>query len=147
MTLSRKHKLNITQFNSKYRRADSSIMATVSKGKKRFETVFELPNLVRNPMGFLYTEDKDPLSFLNMEIRTINDFGQPCASCGSTDRVEMHHVRHVRTINPKLNTFDKLMAKINRKQVPLCHNCHRDIHTGKYDGKSLKFLTRKKEEV
>lgn len=32
------------------------------------------------------------------------------------------------------------MAQINRKQIPVCHECHVLIHAGKYDGKSLKDL-------
>lgn len=96
-------------------------------------------------MKFLTTEPRDAMSFLNMEVRTINDFGKPCASCGSTEKVEMHHLRHIRTINVNLNPFDKLMAKINRKQVPLCSKCHKDVHTGKYDGKALKYLNRSEQ--
>lgn len=95
-------------------------------------------------MKFMITPHKDPLSFLNMEIRTRNDFGSPCASCGSTKNVEMHHLKHIRTINLKLNVFDQLMAKINRKQIPLCSICHQDVHAGRYDGKSLKHLNKMK---
>jgi predicted HNH restriction endonuclease len=32
------------------------------------------------------------------------------------------------------------MAAINRKQIPVCQNCHRDIHNGKYDGASLSSI-------
>jgi predicted HNH restriction endonuclease len=60
--------------------------------------------------------------------------------------VEMHHIRHVKTINLRLSPFDQLLAKINRKQVPLCNDCHRKVHQGKYDGLSLKYLmTRTKQ--
>jgi len=143
MTLSRKHKMNITEFGKKYAGAKSSIVVSHKVEDSWTTTRFEVPNLRKNVTNFLVTKDRDPLSFLNMEIRTKNDFGQPCASCGSSEKVEMHHLRHIRTINVSLNTFDQQMARINRKQIPLCFKCHREVHAGKYYGKSLKFLARK----
>jgi hypothetical protein len=53
----------------------------------------------------------------------------------------MHHIRHIRTINPKLNPFDQLAARINRKQIPLCRECHRKVHLGKHQGMSLRHFT------
>ena len=32
------------------------------------------------------------------------------------------------------------MNQLNRKQIPCCKQCHRNIHTGKYDGISLNDL-------
>lgn len=52
----------------------------------------------------------------------------------------MHHVRHVKGINAKLDPFVKQMAAINRKQVPLCKKCKRPRARGKYDGVSLKHF-------
>lgn len=60
-----------------------------------------------------------------------------CAICDSPNQVEMHHVRHIRKRGQRLNGFNLYMAAINRKQVPVCRKCHRDIHNGKYDGASL----------
>lgn len=52
----------------------------------------------------------------------------------------MHHLRHIRKMNDKLSGFVTIMAKINRKQIPVCSNCHVKIHNGTYDNKSLKDL-------
>jgi len=60
---------------------------------------------------------------------------KPCKLCGSTENVEMHHVRHIRKGN--LKGFTKFMAAINRKQIPVCRKCHMNIHYGLYDGKKL----------
>jgi group II intron reverse transcriptase/maturase len=60
-----------------------------------------------------------------------------CAICDSSEKVEMHHVRHIRKRGEKLKGFSFYLAAINRKQIPVCHQCHRDIHNGKYDGNSL----------
>lgn len=51
-----------------------------------------------------------------------------CAVCESEYRVEMHHVRHMKDLNPKLGVVDKLMVRANRKQIPLCRSCHMSYH-------------------
>jgi len=51
-----------------------------------------------------------------------------CKKCGSDYRVEMHHVRHMKDLNPKLSSLDKLMVRANRKQIPLCRDCHMKYH-------------------
>lgn len=56
-----------------------------------------------------------------------------CAICKSNYRVEMHHVRHLKDLNPKLDKVDKLMAARQRKQIPLCRNCHMKKHYGKLE--------------
>lgn len=51
-----------------------------------------------------------------------------CTICESNYRVEMHHVRQMKDLNPKARYIDKIMARRNRKQIPLCRNCHLDLH-------------------
>lgn len=53
-----------------------------------------------------------------------------CNLCGSNYRVEMHHVRHLKDLNPKISNLDALMAKRRRKQIPVCINCHLGYHNG-----------------
>ena len=69
--------------------------------------------------------------------RTQTRLLEDCAICGSPDRVEMHHVRHIRKRGQAVRGFTLYLAAINRKQLPVCHPCHREIHQGKYDGMSL----------
>jgi hypothetical protein len=51
-----------------------------------------------------------------------------CGVCGSNYRVEMHHIRKMSDLNPKISHIDKLMVKANRKQTPLCRECHMKRH-------------------
>jgi hypothetical protein len=51
-----------------------------------------------------------------------------CKLCGSDYRVEMHHVRNMSLLNPKVSKVDKLIVRANRKQIPLCRNCHMNLH-------------------
>lgn len=131
--------MNMMSFLAKYGGSRSSIIVRTND-KKKSTIKFELPILRRSPLNFQARPITNPLHFLSMDIRTVNDFGKPCASCGSNENVEMHHLKHIKTININLSPFDKLMARINRKQVPICHKCHREVHEGKYDGKSLRML-------
>ena len=68
-----------------------------------------------------------------------------CAICGSRGRIEMHHVRHIRKRGQKIEGFTLYLAAINRKQIPVCQQCHRDIHKGKYDGESLPSILERLE--
>jgi hypothetical protein len=54
--------------------------------------------------------------------------GLVCSLCKSDYRVEMHHVRHLKDIDPNRSLTDKLMLIKKRKQIPLCHSCHLSLH-------------------
>jgi Type II intron maturase len=69
--------------------------------------------------------------------RTQTGLLASCAICGNVERVEMHHVRHIRKRGQSMRGFSLYLAALNRKQLPVCHACHRDMHKGKYDGESL----------
>jgi hypothetical protein len=68
-----------------------------------------------------------------------------CAICDSNGPVEMHHVRHIRKRGETVRGFSLYLAAINRKQIPVCQQCHRDIHGGRYDGDSLPSILTKLE--
>jgi group II intron reverse transcriptase/maturase len=65
---------------------------------------------------------------------------EDCAICDGSEGIEMHHVRHIRKRGESVRGFTRYLAAINRKQIPVCHSCHRDIHNGKYDGLSLSSI-------
>ena len=54
-----------------------------------------------------------------------------CSICKSDYKIEMHHIREMKNIKHKTGTLDYLMAKRNRKQIPVCRNCHMKYHSGK----------------
>nr|WP_298059641.1 reverse transcriptase domain-containing protein [uncultured Halomonas sp.] len=77
---------------------------------------------------------------LKFGIRSRSSLLKDCAICGETDGIEMHHVRHIRKLGKEVKGFTRVMAAINRKQIPVCKKCHADIHAGRYDGASLREL-------
>ena len=106
------------------------------------KTKFHLVNnLKREPNSFMINSISTNMGGkidYHQKLRTRSKLDSPCCICGATENIEMHHVRHVRKIGEKLKGFTKIMAIINRKQIPVCRECHNKIHAGKYDGISLK---------
>jgi nicotine oxidoreductase len=84
--------------------------------------------------------DPDLLAW-QVTLRTKSKLGFPCLICGSERDVNMHHVRHIRKMEVRKSSgFLAIMRALNRKQVPVCRECHLKIHSGEYDGISLKDL-------
>jgi group II intron reverse transcriptase/maturase len=73
-----------------------------------------------------------------------SSLGLPCVICDSDqDPIEMHHVKHVRKQGFRYKGFQEQMALLNRKQIPLCQECHKKVHAGLYDGPSLETLRKR----
>jgi len=78
---------------------------------------------------------------MQIRLRTRSKLGWACCICNEEHHVEMHHVRHVRKMtNKHAKGFTRVMAVLNRKQIPVCRECHRRIHNGSYDGLRLSEL-------
>ena len=70
--------------------------------------------------------------------------GLVCSKCESDVQVEMHHIRKLADLNPKLSEIDRIMASKKRKQIPLCRACHIDHHKRSFlDRTRSKSLIRK----
>lgn len=83
---------------------------------------------------------KDPMLTLRYRLESQVGLGESCAICGSSESIEMHHVRHLRKDSVVKPGFTALMSKLNRKQLPVCKPCHRKVHAGTYNGLSLNEL-------
>jgi hypothetical protein len=77
-----------------------------------------------------------------IRMRTRSKLGKPCCICADVGQIVMHHVRHVRKLtNKRVATgFNLILRAINRKQIPVCTDCHGKIHRGEYDGLLLTDL-------
>jgi nicotine oxidoreductase len=136
-TLSLKHKINKSTSLSRYGKNITVIRRNSISIKKIW---FYEPKLVKEPMKFMgLGAVKDPFDSMNWRASTKTNFDFPCAVCGSSTNVEMHHIKHIKTINLKLSKFDQAVASVNRKQVPLCRPCHLDVHNGLYVGSPLRY--------
>lgn len=91
-------------------------------------------------------------NFLNrivwVNLRTHSSFDLPCALCGSSENINMHHIKAIRksplSALPAHKPYLKMMALRNRKQIPVCRSCHMNvIHKGTYFGANLRSLSPK----
>ena len=66
-------------------------------------------------------------------FRTRKMFDQRCKACGSNENIQIHHVRKIRDSSKKIKMdyLTSMMARMNRKQIPLCAECHSKLHSGK----------------
>lgn len=90
----------------------------------------------------LCVADVEQLLLANLRIAKKQIVRLPCVICGEQNTV-MHHVKHVRKVlqkkNPNsFNYYLEVMRLTNRKTIPVCPYHHKLIHSGKYDGVSLK---------
>ena len=139
-TLMRKHRMNKSQLERKY---GKNVALTINKTKRHpgKRIVFYNPDLKRVPMRFLNTNKLwEPFRALDWKVSIKDKFGSPCALCGANGDIEMHHLRHIRNLNSKLGRFDQMLARVNRKQIPLCGACHLRVHRGKYQGQPLSHM-------
>ena len=70
---------------------------------------------------------------------TISSQGAPCAICGSTEDVQMHHVRALKDIEKSKNAIHRHMIAIERKQIPVCRKHHLELHGGNWKNKPIKL--------
>jgi retron-type reverse transcriptase len=80
-----------------------------------------------------------------VNLRTSASFDLPCCICGSPGPIQMHHIKHIRKTKYSSLSENKphlrVMALRNRKQIPVCRNCHLNrIHGGTYYGANLKHF-------
>lgn len=91
------------------------------------------PNFISNTENYKITTTADPLKVLKWSIRTQHLMQGPCVACGVTTNIEIHHVRKLSKKADTKSPMQQIMSKLNRKQVAVCKECHKDIHSGIYD--------------
>jgi group II intron reverse transcriptase/maturase len=81
----------------------------------------------------------DPFKVRTFWRTTFKLYSQ-CCICGSDNNIEMHHTNSLKNIKIGKNNqanFNKILKQLNRKQIPVCHQCHVTITNKTYSGKSL----------
>jgi len=137
-TLAAKRQRPITQV---IQGKDISIKVKRAKGQEKTITFYRNTDWsIRR--GAFTDSPKVDLIRMNVRLRTRSKLGWLCVICGETQGIAMHHVRHVRQglTSRGSKGFTRVMAILNRKQVPVCTSCHSKIHRGEYDGLSPKDL-------
>lgn len=100
---------------------------------------------LREPQSGGITANIPTIDFLTLNkvnFRTRFKSETMCAVCNSPSYA-LHHIRPLKHKGGRFvghKGFDKLVAALGRKQIPVCFTCHNNIHAGKYDGLSLDDL-------
>lgn len=89
--------------------------------------------------------EADMLTLHKVNFRTAFKETSFCAICGKKEKsLHSHHIRPLKwKKDPQSKAyrgFDKIIAALGRKQIPVCSYCHHQIHAGKYDGMELNEL-------
>lgn len=139
LTLATKHRLSLKQVFRRY--GDNLVVIkNNSKGSAFGVRLPVVDDWSRQPRRFMMGEIPRPDAVMkkNWRLRTRSKLGESCVICGIEHGVQMHHVRHVRKMGDRPPTgFNRLLATLNRKQIPVCGSCHGKIHAGTYDGMRL----------
>ena len=140
-TLALKHRTTVPKIFTKLGN-NLRVWKESSKGKIGVTNFPYVPKWDSEPTRFNTGKTTDPEEILrqHQRLRTRSKLEEDCCVCGNDEGIQMHHVRSIRTVGCKVKGFNRLLAIINRKQIPVCSECHNDIHGGRYDGLSLKDL-------
>jgi group II intron reverse transcriptase/maturase len=142
-TLANKHKSSVTKMARKYR-----TRVTTPVGELRcFQAVVEREEgkkpLVAQFGGFAIRRRKDAIL---VDQRPPNSYtkgtellkrlqADVCELCGSSTRVEVHHLRKLADLNRRrrkeVPSWFRLMVARKRKTLIACRACHEAIHAGK----------------
>ena len=116
-------KLKLRSQRKVFKRFGKSLTVNKKKDLKLYK-----PGYKNNPWAFSTSPVNYFIKFYARAISPASLLGLTCSLCGSDYRVEMHHVRHLKDIDPKKSLSDKLMMRKKRKQIPLCWSCHLSLH-------------------
>jgi nicotine oxidoreductase len=96
--------------------------------KGRDNHAFYEPDLKLKPWDFKVNTREHLATLYASHLSAASLANLKCSKCGTFENVEMHHVRKMSDINPKISEINRIMIRAYRKQVPLCRHCHLEHH-------------------
>ena len=147
LTLAHRHKKKSTWWAFKKFGKDLNIVYKNKKGKE-LNVNFVVPSISKvcwnlNSVLTINSYDVIPViqgvpvpKTLNMVV-SATDFHCSIPNCPN-QASHWHHIKHQKKIKAKGHT--KILAALTAKQIPVCTLHHKLIHSGKYDGPSLRRI-------
>jgi hypothetical protein len=137
-TLGHRHQTSITKIFKKYG-PELEVKTSIQRRNENIEKRVRLPirkfNLTSRKWNVKLIP-REPFESMYINRRTKSKLGEACCICGCENDTQMHHIRSVRDATNSTG-FNQILGLINRKQIPVCRDCHESIHSGKYDGLKL----------
>jgi group II intron reverse transcriptase/maturase len=143
-TLAQKYKISVPQVFQRFGKELSLLIKGRGGKSDRQVRFYQNQDWAKKKLAFQggSQDDMDVVRTL-VRLRTRSKLGKPCCICGEAQKqIEMHHIRHIRKLSKKrvATGFNRLLRAMNRKQVPVCSDCHWKIHRGEFDGLKLSNL-------
>ena len=139
MTLAHRHRSTSSKIFKKHGKNLDILDKTIDPPKKLAYFPYKKSWKVADRKWLVTKEFRDPFTIYANRV-SRSSLNKPCSICKTMAKVEMHHVKHVRKNGKRYKGFHSDMAILNRKQVPLCRDCHMAVHRGDYDGIRLSIL-------
>lgn len=125
-----------TKYSTLYNYKEMIFLLTKLRNKYKEEKFKKLPHEK--------VREADMLALHKVNLRTSFKETSFCAICGKKEKsLHNHHIQHLKKKNGRYEGykgFDKVVASLGRKQIPVCSECHHKIHNGQYDGTSLQEI-------
>jgi group II intron reverse transcriptase/maturase len=145
-TLATKHKRKVTWVYRKYLRTSEegvkTIVVTVPRERKK-PLVAKFGSKRINFKKFGEVRDEIPKLIPSRNELVKRLVAEKCELCGSTENVEVHHIRKLKTLvkkyagRPNPPRWVVRMSELRRKTLVVCAQCHKAIHSGSHDGAKL----------
>ncbi len=140
-TLAAKYKCSVRQVFKRFGKIPTIIIKARDGKRDRCIAFYNNSDWKKQRNGFQIGHAPVDLLRWSISLRSRSKLGMPCCICNSTEQVEMHHVRHIRKTGAKKPVgINAILQMLNRKQIPVCTQCHQKIHRGDYDGIRLSDL-------
>jgi group II intron reverse transcriptase/maturase len=151
-TLANKHRLNTAQSHLKYKhRSQGSHERThyrvvVERDGKPplMAKCGELPLRTHKPSYINDNQNEFEIRWERRSELVARLLKDECELCGAKGNIEVHHVNKVSNIRRKWEgrkakpKWVEYVIARNRKTVMVCHDCHKQITHGRYDGKKVR---------
>ena len=147
-TLAAKHKRSATWVYRRYSRKSehgiTGLITEISNPKnpaKQITARFGDKPIRYNPKAFI--RDRIARMYHGGSELIRRFLANECELCGSSEGVNVHHIRKLKDIKKKYQgrseppAWAKFMMARNRKTVIVCHQCHVRIHNGRYDQRKV----------
>ena len=143
-TLARKYRITVPKVYRRYR----AVLDTEHGPRRGLQVTVDRdggrPPLIAQWGGISLARDITPRPLNDNPPRIWNShrselvqrlMAEACEICGSTEQVEVHHIRALKDLNPKGRKHQPewvtRMATRRRKTLVVCRACHEDIHAGR----------------
>jgi hypothetical protein len=143
MTLANKHKRTVTKMARRYRTTIATALGTLTCFRVVVERDTGKQPLIAQFGGFPIRRQRDavicdqrpPVAYPRGTELIQRLLAEACERCGSTERVEVHHIRKLADLRRPgqglVPDWRRIMATRKRKTLVVCRRCHEAIHQGR----------------